>query len=88
MPWAHPGQRSCSGRLVSGAHVYIFPPAAFTLVIVPFKGEYLGEAGFLGRSRGPPPQKLQLERAEVQVKRGFRDALPLDHSFLRSQEAP
>lgn len=85
MPQSHPGQRSCSGCLVSAACVCFFLLAAFTLAILPFKGAS-GEAGFLGKPQNSAPPKLKLERAEVQVKKGLRDALSLDHSFLWSHE--
>lgn len=52
----------------------------------PAKGA-VGRAGCLERCCHPAPQKAQLERAGVQIKRGFRDQLGRDILLLRSQEA-
>lgn len=52
----------------------------------PAKGA-VGRTGGLERRCHPAPQKAQLERAGVQIKRGFRDQLGRDILLLRSQEA-
>lgn len=69
----HPGAEELPCGLAYGTFVHNRPPAAFTLVIFPFRG-------CIGRSWAPEthhslaPLKSQLERAEWHMK-GFRDVL-------------